>query len=167
VKLNEWYWRVRSCLTNCWLSCSVTIGICWANGRSFPLNIIICLRGCRLPYAPHCQLARRRHSTELMDALLGNCSIHRTRRTKVRYEVLLNALLLAPRSHRIFCTTECAVNARYRKRCAPARITAVNVILTIPGRPWRVRSLPMKEGVLTWEQCSRVLVPTKLLREPT
>jgi hypothetical protein len=46
-------------------------------------------------------------------------------------------------------------------------ILAVNVILTIPGRLRRVRSLPTKEGVLTWEQCSRVLVPTKLLREPT
>jgi hypothetical protein len=50
---------------------------------------------------------------------------------------------------------------------SPSSNHAINLILTIPERFWLVRSLPMKEGVLTWEQCSRVQVPTKLLREPT
>jgi hypothetical protein len=163
AKRDEWYRRVRCCLTGCWLSCSVSIGIGCANGRSFPLrsNIIICLRGRRLHYAPHCQ-AVDGLQTDLVDALLGDCSIHVTRRTKARYEVLLDALLLARRFLRRFRTQIAQPAHRIG-----SGVIIVNVILTIPGRVWRVRSLPMKEGVLTWEQCSRVLVPTKLLREPT
>lgn len=150
-----------------------------ANGGTCPSisNIINLSSGCRpLHYATYCQAAKPRRALLLGSsriAALCTLFFHAVLRQRVR-------------------STDCAAN-RPEKRTtsrdpfllvisnistnsappapsdagAPRTNHVVNVILTIPERRWRVRSLPMKEGVLTWEQCSKVQVPTKLLREPT
>jgi hypothetical protein len=125
----------------------------------------------------YCKISRR--ALPLSHIQLAAGVPHKTGGVQVATEIVVAATARAARA----AAERRRIEAAFRNRRKPVvmrtttaanivltnainAILAVNAILTIPERLRRVRSLPTKEGVLTWEQCSRVLVPTKLLREP-